>query len=68
MASFQHFPWAKFSILTASLASFLMLSACAKKQETVTLNIGFQKYGLLPIVKERGDLDKALKAKGIEIK
>lgn len=68
MASFQHFPWAKFSILTASLASFMMLSACAKKQETVTLNIGFQKYGLLPIVKERGDLDKALKAKGIEIK
>lgn len=68
MASFQHFPWAKFSILTTSLASFMMLSACAKKQETVTLNIGFQKYGLLPIVKERGDLDKALKAKGIEIK
>ncbi|MFW2075671.1 sulfonate ABC transporter substrate-binding protein [Acinetobacter gerneri] len=68
MASFQHFPWAKFSILTASLASFMMLSACAKKQETVTLNIGFQKYGLLPIVKERGDLDKALKDKGIEIK
>ncbi|MEN8282267.1 sulfonate ABC transporter substrate-binding protein [Acinetobacter gerneri] len=68
MASFQYFPWAKFSILTASLASFMMLSACAKKQETVTLNIGFQKYGLLPIVKERGDLDKALKAKGIEIK
>ncbi|MFV5516153.1 sulfonate ABC transporter substrate-binding protein [Acinetobacter gerneri] len=68
MASFQHFPWAKFSILTASLASFMMLSACAKKQETVTLNIGFQKYGLLPIVKEHGDLDKALKAKGIEIK
>lgn len=68
MASFQHFPWAKFSILTASLASFMMLSACAKKQETVTLNIGFQKYGLLPIVKERGDLDKVLKAKGIEIK
>lgn len=68
MASFQHSPWAKFSILTASLASFMMLSACAKKQETVTLNIGFQKYGLLPIVKERGDLDKALKAKGIEIK
>lgn len=47
-----------------------MISGCAKKeaQKLTTLNIGFQKYGLLPIVKERGVLDKALKAQGINIK
>lgn len=33
-----------------------------------TLSIGFQKYGLLPIVKARGDLDQALKAQGIQVK
>lgn len=68
MASFLNSSWAKFSILSASIASLMMLSGCSKKQETTTLNIGFQKYGLLPIVKERGDLDKALKEKGINVK
>ncbi len=48
----------------------MMLSGCAKeqKQALTTLNIGFQKYGLLPIVKQRGDLDQALKAQGIQVK
>ncbi|SPL71832.1 sulfonate ABC transporter substrate-binding protein [Acinetobacter stercoris] len=68
MASFLNSSWAKFGILSASIASLMMLSGCSKKQETTTLNIGFQKYGLLPIVKERGDLDKALKEKGINVK
>ncbi len=68
MASIFNSPLAKLSILSASFASIMMLSGCAKKQETTTLNIGFQKYGLLPIVKERGDLDKALKEKGINVK
>jgi hypothetical protein len=30
------------------------------KQETTTLNIGFQKYGILPIVKAKGELEKIL--------
>lgn len=48
----------------------MMLSGCAKeqKQALTTLNIGFQKYGLLPIVKQRGDLEQALKAQGIQVK
>ena len=54
--------------VTSLVATFMMLSGCAKKQaETVTLNIGFQKYGILPIVKERGVLEKALKQQGINI-
>ena len=62
--------WFKFSVMTASIAGIMMLSGCAKKeaQDLTTLNIGFQKYGLLPIVKERGVIDKALKAQGISIK
>lgn len=47
----------------------IMLSACEKKPETITtLNIGYQKYGLLPVVKARGNLDKTLQAQGINIK
>ena len=39
-----------------------------KKAETVTLNIGFSKYGILPIVKERGTLETALKAQNVQVK
>ena len=46
----------------------MMLTGCSKPQETTTLNIGFQKYGVLPIIKARGDLDKALKEKGVNVK
>lgn len=60
--------WKKITILSASLATVMMLTACSKKTETTTLNIGYQKYGLLHIIKARGDLDKALKQKGINIK
>ncbi|MDM1765808.1 MULTISPECIES: sulfonate ABC transporter substrate-binding protein [Acinetobacter] len=60
--------WKKITILSASLVTVMMLSACSKKTESTTLNIGYQKYGLLPIIKARGDLDKALKQKGINIK
>ena len=60
--------WKKITILSASLATIMMLSGCSKQQETTTLNIGFQKYGVLPIVKARGDLDKALKEKGVTVK
>ncbi len=32
------------------------------------LNIGYQKYGILPILKARGDLEKALKDQGVQVK
>jgi len=54
--------------MSASLATIMMLTGCSKPQETTTLNIGFQKYGVLPIIKARGDLDKALKEKGVNVK
>lgn len=70
MANIGSSSWFKFSVITASVAGIMMLSGCAKKENSdlTTLNIGFQKYGLLPIVKERGVLDKALKEQGITIK
>lgn len=68
MASLFQPSWKKVTLLSASLATIMLLSGCAKQQETTTLNIGYQKYGLLPIIKERGDLDKALKQKGVNIK
>ncbi|RZG46455.1 sulfonate ABC transporter substrate-binding protein [Acinetobacter wuhouensis] len=60
--------WEKITILSASLATIMMLYGCSKQQESTTLNIGFQKYGVLPIVKARGDLDKVLKEKGVTVK
>lgn len=60
--------WKKITLLSASLATVMMLSACSKNEESITLNIGYQKYGLLPIIKARGDLDKALKNKGVNVK
>ena len=48
---------AKFLVLSSVIAGAMMLSGCGKKPaETVTLNIGFQKYGLLPIIKGQGSL------------
>lgn len=70
MASIASSSWFKFSVIAAGITSMMMLSGCAKeqKQALTTLNIGFQKYGLLPIVKQRCDLDQALKAQGIQVK
>lgn len=70
MASIASSSWFKFSVIAAGITSMMMLSGCAKeqKQALTTLNIGFQKYGLLPIVKQRGDLEQALKAQGIQVK
>lgn len=63
-----HF-WFKSTIVSSVIASVFMMSGCGKKEaETVTLNIGFQKYGILPIVKERGTLEKALATQGVNIK
>ncbi len=61
--------WAKTLVLSSAVAGAMMLSGCGKKEaENVTLNIGFQKYGLLPILKERGSLEAALKNQGVAVK
>jgi len=68
MASLFQPSWKKITLVSVSLATIMMLTGCSKPQETTTLNIGFQKYGVLPIIKARGDLDKALKEKGVNVK
>ena len=56
-------------VLSSLVAGSMMMSGCAKKDaETVTLNIGFQKYGILPILKERGSLETKLKEQGVNVK
>lgn len=68
MAHLFQTSWKKLTLLSVSLSSIIMLSACSKPQENTTLNIGYQKYGLLPIIKARGDLDKILKKQGVNVK
>lgn len=58
----------KTAVLSAAVAGVMMLSGCGKNQEAVTLNIGFQKYGVLPILKERGTLETSLKEQGVNVK
>ena len=58
-------PWI---LLTVVAGSMLMAGCAPKKVETTTLNIGFQKYGILPIVKARGTLEQALAAQGVQVK
>ena len=62
--------WTKTLVLSTAVVGAMMMSGCGKKEadENVTLNIGFQKYGLLPILKERGTLETALKNQGVNIK
>lgn len=59
---------AKTAVLSAAIAGVMMLSGCSKKEESVTLNIGFQKYGMLPLLKERGTLETTLKEQGVNVK
>ncbi|KMU99068.1 MULTISPECIES: sulfonate ABC transporter substrate-binding protein [Acinetobacter] len=59
---------AKTAALSTAIAGVMLLSGCSKKEESVTLNIGFQKYGVLPILKERGTLETALKQQGVNVK
>lgn len=76
MAISIHRSWATSTLIAASLASLMGVAGCAKKpeqqgitqQETTTLNIGFQKYGILPIVKAKGELEKTLAAQGVQVK
>ncbi len=62
--------WTKYAILAASIAGVMMLSACSKPTATqnTTLQIGYQKYGVLPILKARGTLESALKDQGVQVK
>lgn len=61
--------WTKTVFLSAAVAGAMALSGCgSKQQETQTIHIGFQKYGILPIVKERGVLEKALEGQNIQVK
>ncbi|RKG39387.1 MULTISPECIES: sulfonate ABC transporter substrate-binding protein [Acinetobacter] len=62
--------WTKSFALSAATVAVMMLTGCSKDQakETITLNIGFQKYGILPIVKERGNLEKALQEQDVNVK
>lgn len=55
-------------VLGTAMAGVMMLPGCSKKEDTLTLNIGFQKYGVLPILKERGTLETTLKQQGINVK
>ena len=71
-----HRSWATSTIIAATIASLMGVAGCAKKpeqqqstkQESTTLNIGFQKYGILPIVKAKGELEKNLAAQGVNVK
>lgn len=67
---------------TASLLGIVMaMSACSKSEQATTaqqdqnttksnttLNIGFQKYGTLPVLKARGTLEQALKSEGVQVR
>ena len=76
MSIFINRSWATSTIIAATIASVMGVAGCAKKteqqatpkQETTTLNIGFQKYGILPIVKAKGELEKNLAAQGVNVK
>lgn len=59
----------KFWVLS-SVAAVMMLTGCSKQEaeQAVTLNIGYQKYGMLPILKERGVLETALKKQNVNVK
>ena len=59
----------KFWVLS-SVAAVMMLTGCSKQEaeQAVTLNIGYQKYGMLPILKERGVLETALKKQNVSVK
>ena len=69
MSAIQAKFWAKSLILSSVVAGAIMMSGCGKKEaETVTLNIGFQKYGLLPVIKARGSLETALEKQHVKVK
>ena len=70
MSSLRHIFSTQSAILSVVVAGAMFMTACSSPKDTdnITLNIGFQKYGILPIVKERGELEQALKAQGVQVK
>lgn len=59
----------KILILGSVLGSVMIMSGCKDQpSESLTIHIGFQKYGLLPLVKQRGVLENSLKAQGVQVK
>lgn len=62
--------WTKTVFLSAAIASVIGLAGCGSKpsEDVLTLNIGYQKYGILPLVKERGALEKALASHNVQMK
>lgn len=69
MRTFQSKLWTKAALLSVTVSGIMVISGCSKQQETElkTLNIGFQKYGVLPLVKERGTLEKVLAQQNIQV-
>lgn len=43
-------------------------AAASSTEKLTSIAIGFQKYGLLPIIKAKGDLDQALAQQGISVR
>lgn len=75
MAFLSHDFSAKINIFALSLACVMSFSGCSKQTEedlssskSIVIHIGFQKYGLLPIVKAQGKLNQLLAKQGIKIK
>lgn len=58
----------KIITFAAVVIGSVMLLGCTKaKNEQLNLNIGYQKYGLLPVIKQRGELEAALKKQGVAL-
>lgn len=61
----------KICLMSSAIVGMMLLTACGqekKSEETITLNIGFQKYGVLPVIKARGTLESALEKQGVSVK
>lgn len=72
----------KFALTIGAASMAMAMVACSKPEsntanteqkattatEAQTINVGFQKYGTLPILKARGTLEQALKAQNISVK
>ena len=61
--------WKKTIFTSTAWVGIMLLSGCTPNQAAnqITLNIGYQKYGILPIVKERAVLENALKNQNVKI-
>ncbi len=72
---YKHHWWSVFILLLAFLVSGCSSSASEESKETTTnskklkvMNIGYQKFGTLNILKAKGTLDKDLKTLGYTVK